>query len=53
MLLLFLILFYAIYGLATLFTKSLNREDIALLLAIEKKLGMNLSFIKSILRRFL
>jgi O-antigen/teichoic acid export membrane protein len=53
MLLLFLILFYAIYGFITLFTRSLDREDIALLLAIEKKLGMNLSFIKSILRRFL
>ena len=53
MLPLFFILYYAIYGLASLFTKSFDQEDISMLLAIEKKAGVNLSFIKKILRRFL
>ena len=47
------IMFYAIYGLASLFTKSFDQEDIAILIAIEEKAGINLSFIKKILRRFL
>jgi O-antigen/teichoic acid export membrane protein len=46
------ILYYGIYGLAILFTRSFDREDIAMLLAIEKRVGMNLSFAKRILRRF-
>jgi O-antigen/teichoic acid export membrane protein len=45
--------YYTIYGLATLFTKSFDKEDIALLLAIEKKAGINLSFINRVLQRFL
>jgi O-antigen/teichoic acid export membrane protein len=53
MLPLLLILYYAIYGLAILLTKSFDQEDIAMLLAIEKRAGMNLSFVKRILRRFL
>jgi O-antigen/teichoic acid export membrane protein len=47
------ILCYGIYGLAILLTKSFDQEDIAMLLAIEKRAGVNLSFIKGILRRFL
>jgi O-antigen/teichoic acid export membrane protein len=53
MLPLLLILYYGIYGLAILLTKSFDKEDIAMLLAIEKRAGMNLSFVKRILRRFL
>ena len=53
MLPLLFILYYAIYGLAILLTKSFDNEDIAMLLAIEKRAGMNLSFVKRILRRFL
>lgn len=47
------ILYYAIYGLATLFTRSFDKEDIALLLAIEKWVRINLSFIKRVLQKFL
>jgi len=53
MLPLILILYYGIYGLAILFTRSFDKEDIAMLLAIEEKVGVNLSFIKGVLRRFL
>ena len=53
MLPLLFVLYYVIYGLAILFTRSFDREDIMMLLTIEKKLGLNLSFIKKILRRFL
>lgn len=48
----FLILFLLIYGLAILFTKSFDKEDIAMLLTIEKRLGINLSTVKRILQRF-
>jgi O-antigen/teichoic acid export membrane protein len=53
MLPLLFILYYVIYGLAILLTKSFDKEDISMLLAIEKRAGVNLSFIKRILRRFL
>jgi len=53
MLPLLFVLYYGIYGLAILLTKSFDKEDIAMLLAIEKRAGVNLSFIKRILRRFL
>jgi O-antigen/teichoic acid export membrane protein len=53
MLPLLFILYYGIYGLAILLTKSFDNEDIAMLLAIEKRAGVNLSFVKRILRRFL
>jgi O-antigen/teichoic acid export membrane protein len=53
MLPLLFILYYGIYGLAILLTKSFDKEDISMLLAIEKRAGVNLSFIKRILRRFL
>jgi len=53
MLPLLFILYYVVYGLAILFTKSFDKEDIAMLLAMEKRTGVNLSFIKRILRRFL
>jgi O-antigen/teichoic acid export membrane protein len=53
MLPLLFILYYGIYGLAILLTKSFDQEDIDMLLAIEKRAGMNLSFVKKIIRRFL
>jgi len=52
MLLLLFILYYAIYGLAVVLTRSFDREDIALLLEIEKMSGINAAPIKRILGRF-
>lgn len=53
MLPLLFILYYGIYGLAMIFTKSLDKEDIALLLEIEKRSGIKATPIKKILDRFL
>jgi len=53
MLPLLFILYYGIYGLAILLTKSFDKEDISMLLAIEKRANVNLSFIKRVLRKFL
>lgn len=53
MLPLIFILYYAIYGLAILFTKSFGQEDILLLLAVEKWTGLNAAPLKKILRKFL
>ena len=47
-----LVLYYGIYGLAIIFTRSFDQEDIALLLVIEKRVGLNLIFIKRFLGRF-
>ncbi len=46
------VVFLVIYGLSVLFTKSFDEEDIMILLAIEKRFGINLSFFKNILKRF-
>ncbi|MGV9141463.1 MAG: flippase [Promethearchaeota archaeon] len=48
-----LMLFYLIYGSAIILTKSFDQEDITLLLAIEKKTGVNLIIIKNILKKSL
>lgn len=53
MLVLILIAYYGSYGLATLLTKSFDEEDIALLLQIEERSGINLAPVKRILERFL
>jgi O-antigen/teichoic acid export membrane protein len=53
MLPLLFILFNVIYGLSLLLTKSLDSEDIMLLLEIEKKMGINLKRIKKILKKFM
>lgn len=53
MLPLLFILYYAIYGLMILVTRSFDREDIALLLAIEKRVGINATLIKKVLTKFL
>lgn len=52
MLPLLFILYLGIYGLAMLFTRSFDKEDIALLLAIEKRSGINAAPIKKFLSRF-
>lgn len=52
MLPLLFILYYAIYGIATVLTRSFDREDIALLLEMERRGGINATPIKKILRRF-
>lgn len=44
--------FYAIFLSSMVLTKSLSKNDIRLLLLVEKKLGLDLSRIKSFLRRF-
>lgn len=46
-------LYYIICGLAIVFTKSFDQEDLTMLLAIEKRTGVNVAAIKIILHRFL
>ena len=47
-----LIVFLAIYFFLVLLSKSVDKEDIELFLAIEKRLGVDLGIIKRILRMF-
>ncbi|AIF70356.1 hypothetical protein PAP_09910 [Palaeococcus pacificus DY20341] len=47
-----LAVFLGIYFLLVLLSKSIDKEDVELLLAVERKLGVNLEIIKKILRRF-
>jgi hypothetical protein len=47
------VIYCIIYGLAMLFTRSFDKEDIALLLAIEKRSGINAAPIKRFLSRFI
>lgn len=49
----FLALFMMIYGFSLLLTKCVDREDITLLLEIEKRSGINLTWLKRILSRFI
>ncbi|MCJ7514894.1 MAG: flippase [Dehalococcoidia bacterium] len=53
MLPLLFILYYAIYGIATVLSRSFDKEDIVMLLEVEKRIGINAEPIKKILRRFL
>lgn len=53
MLPLIFILFLVVYGLSLLLTRSFDEEDIMLLLAIEKRVGINMELAKKILRKFL
>jgi O-antigen/teichoic acid export membrane protein len=46
------LLFLVAYGTSLLFTKSFDKEDIMILLTIEKRLGIDLVSIKKILKRF-
>jgi O-antigen/teichoic acid export membrane protein len=52
MLLLLFILYYAIYAVAVVLTRSFDKEDIALLLELERISGVNAAPIKKILSRF-
>ena len=52
LLLLFGIGFLGGFGVLLLLTRSFDREDIEMLLAIERKSGMNLTLFKNVLRRF-
>lgn len=47
------ILYYAIYGLAVLFTKSFDQGDIEMLLAMEKRAGVKVTPVKRVLKKFL
>ena len=53
MLLFLFILYYAVYGMAVVLTRSFDSEDIALLLEMEKMSGINATPFKKILSRFL
>jgi O-antigen/teichoic acid export membrane protein len=53
MLPLLFIFYYAIYGVATVLSRSFDREDIAILLEVEKRSGINAEPLKKILRRFI
>lgn len=46
------IIFLILYGLSLLITKSFDREDLEILLLIEKKIGINLSLMKKIVNKF-
>lgn len=52
LLLVLFVAFLGIYALSMLFTRSFDKEDIAMLLTLEDRLGINLGAIKRILRRF-
>lgn len=53
LLIILFIVYLGIYGLATLLTRSFGKEDIALLLEIEKRSGINAAPLKKILKRFI
>jgi len=46
------IIFVILYGISLVITRSFDREDLEMLLAIEKKAGINFSIIKRIVKRF-
>jgi O-antigen/teichoic acid export membrane protein len=48
-----LLFYYVIYGIATVLSKSFDREDIVLLLELEKRTGINAEPLKKILRLFI
>ncbi|ALM76386.1 flippase [Thermococcus barophilus] len=47
-----LVVFLGVYALFVLLSRSIDKEDVELLLAVEKRLGVDLGIIKRILRRF-
>ena len=53
MLPLLFILYYALYGVATVLSRSFDREDAVIFLEIEKRTGINAAPIKRILSRFM
>ena len=53
MLPLLFILFYAIYFMALLLTRSFDQEDITMIVEIEKRMGLNLLKIKKVVKNFI
>jgi len=53
MLSLFFIFFVTLYGCLLLLTRSFEQEDVEMLVAIEKKLGITLAPIKNLMKRFM
>jgi len=51
-LVLLFVLFIVLYAVSAALTKSFDREDISLLVAVEQRLGLDLGWVKRILRRF-
>ncbi len=47
-----LVLCYAVQGATLLFAKSLDKEDVELISAIEAKMGINIGLVANVLRRF-
>ncbi|WP_056934595.1 flippase [Thermococcus barophilus] len=47
-----LVVFLGVYTLLVLLSRSIDKEDVELLLAVEKRLGVDLGIIKRVLRRF-
>ncbi|ADT85065.1 flippase [Thermococcus barophilus] len=47
-----LVAFLGVYTLLVLLSRSIDKEDVELLLAVEKRLGVDLGIIKRVLRRF-
>ncbi|WP_157868115.1 hypothetical protein [Pyrococcus abyssi] len=47
-----LAVFLGVYFFLILLSRSVDKEDVELLLAVERKLGVDLKIIKKILRRF-
>jgi len=47
-----LVIFLAVYFFLVLLSKSIDKEDVELLLAIERRLGIDLGMIKKVLKRF-
>jgi O-antigen/teichoic acid export membrane protein len=45
--------FMILYGLVLIVTKSFDREDIMLIATLEKRTGLNLTWLKNLLKRFL
>lgn len=49
----FLFIFLAIYFVSVLLTKAFDREDLAMIVSIERRLGLDFKRVKRILKRFL
>lgn len=47
-----LVIFLGVYFILVLLSRSIDREDVELLLAIEKRMGVDLGIIKKVLKRF-
>jgi len=47
-----LIIFLVVYAFLVLLSKSIDKEDVEMLLGVERKLGIDLRIIKKVLRRF-